>query len=95
MSMRQRIEEGIEMLDLDYDVVFLDGFDDAILGITFGDTSEPVRVVYSWNNILATLVERDGMTEDEAVEFFDYNIAGLNLPRMPIFVATPPGRHDA
>jgi len=95
MSMRQIIEDAIEGLDLDYDVVFLDGWDDAIIGTTFGGDA-PLRVVYNGNAILSTLMERDGMDEEGAAEYFEFNIAGLNLGEiMPIFVAIPPGRHDA
>lgn len=52
------------------EALFADGFDNAILGY-----STELRVVYSVNQIMETLVERDGMTPDEAIEYFEYNIS--------------------
>lgn len=46
-----------------------DGFDDAIIGI---DT-QSLRIVYSVTKCIETLKERDGMGEEEAIEFFEYN----------------------
>ena len=51
--------------------MFADGFDDSILGY---DTKG--RVVYSVDSILETLTERDGMSVDEAREYFYFNIDG-------------------
>ena len=53
------------------EAMFADGYDNAIMGY-----SSDMRVIYSADQIVETLVERDGMTPDEAVEFFDFNIAG-------------------
>jgi hypothetical protein len=44
-----------------------DGFDDAIIGV-----SSDIRIVYSLDKIIEIL-QKD-MTEDEAVEFFYFNI---------------------
>ena len=49
--------------------LFADGHDDAIMGY-----SSDGKVIYSVNQIMETLVERDGMTPDEAIEFFNFNI---------------------
>ena len=48
-----------------------DGLDDALAGY---DTQG--RAIYLVNEILGILETRDGMTEEEAVEFFEFNIAG-------------------
>jgi len=48
----------------------LTGFDDAIIGID--DKSK--RLVYSEKKIIECL-QKD-MTEEEAIEFYDYNVAG-------------------
>ena len=53
------------------EAMFADGYDNAIMGY-----SSDLRVIYSADQIVKTLVERDGMTPDEAIEFFDFNIAG-------------------
>jgi hypothetical protein len=55
--------------------VFLEGLDDAIVGLDF--VADPPRVVYSVEKIIDILSERDGMTLEEAVEFYEYNIYNL------------------
>ena len=55
------------------DILFADGFDKAIEGVTWD--GERTRVVYETEKILSILME-DGMTYDEASEYFDFNVAG-------------------
>ena len=43
-------------------------YDDAIVGV-----SEDGRVVYDYEKMVKCLVERDGMTDTEAIEFVDFN----------------------
>ena len=59
------------------EILFADGYDEAILGTTWD--GERTRVVYKVEDILNILMERDEMTYDEASEFFDFNIAGSNM----------------
>ena len=64
----------------------LDGFNDAIIGsaATFG---KDVVIAYSYKKIIDTLMNRDGMSSEEAAEFFDYNIGGLHASdRNPVFI---------
>jgi len=51
------------------DIVFADGLDTAIIGF------EPNmwKVVYSRSKCMTVLVERDGMGEEDALEFLEYN----------------------
>ena len=66
--------------------VRLDGLDSAIIGITeeFGGNR---RLLYSKNEILQILKNRDGMTHSDAEEFYDYNILGLYAGEQnPIFL---------
>lgn len=61
------------------------GLDSAIIGSEYHSH----KVVYSIERILAVLMERDGMDMDEAVEFFDFNIAGAYVGEMtPLYVWT-------
>lgn len=53
------------------EAMLVDGHDDSLVGY---DTQG--RAVYLVKNIIETLMERDGMSQDEAIEFFDFNIAG-------------------
>jgi hypothetical protein len=52
------------------EALFADGHDHAIMGY-----SNDGRVVYSVDQIIGGLINQ-GMTEEEAIEFFDFNIAG-------------------
>jgi len=52
-----------------------DGFDNAIIGY-IERMNEPKVVVYDRDKCIEILVERDHMTEDDADEFFEYNVAG-------------------
>ena len=55
------------------DILFADGYDGAIEGVVWD--GERTRVVYTTEEILKILME-DGMTYDEASEYFDFNVAG-------------------
>jgi len=52
------------------EALFADGHDHAIMGYSIDG-----RVIYSSNQIIGKLIN-EGMTEEEAIEFFDFNIAG-------------------
>lgn len=77
MSIREELgHEGL---------LFADGFDDAILGVAERIGTEPV-VAYSTPKIIEIL-SRD-MTEDEAVEYFEFNILGAYVgERTPVFIS--------
>ena len=72
--------------DLDHEgLLFADGFDEAIIGVAERIGMEPV-VAYDVNKIIEILA-RD-MTEDEAVEFFEFNILGAYMgERTPVFIS--------
>lgn len=56
--------------------IILDGLDDAIIGIVEEFGNGP-RILYSKDKILTILCDRDGMSIEEAEEFYGYNIVGL------------------
>jgi hypothetical protein len=63
-----------------------DGLDDAILGIAYRAGAAPL-VAYSTSQCLQILMDRDGMSYDEASEFFEFNIVGAFVgPGTPVFV---------
>lgn len=67
------------------ELLLADGFDDAIMGL--GWQFSKVAVVYDREVCLKVLRDRDGMTEDEAEEFFDFNVLGAYVgEHTPIFV---------
>ena len=63
-----------DMLGDETQLLFADGHDDAIVG--FAERNSVILVVYDVRKILRLLRVRDGMSRDEAQEFFDFNIAG-------------------
>ncbi len=75
----------LELIGDDALLMFADGHDGAILGIVEHD-GIPI-VVYDTAKILRLLRSRDGMSRDEAEEFFEYNIAGAFMGKQtPLFL---------
>jgi len=67
---RERISRLIETIaELNPEARLADGFDDCICGY-----EKDGRVIYSVPLMIETLMQRDGMEEDEAIEFFEFNI---------------------
>lgn len=66
-------------------LLFMDGHDDAIIGVAERDGA--FVVVYDQNRVLRKLCQRDGMNDEEAEEFFEFNIAGAFMgDQTPIFM---------
>lgn len=71
--MSREIREAL--YDLGYEDLVLmgdedSGYDEAIVGVTTDN-----RAVYDYDGMVKVLMDRDGMTYEEAVEFIDYNPA--------------------
>ncbi len=78
-----------KILDMypDYEFMFADGFDEAIVGVTERFGSELV-VCYDKEKVYNKLI-KDGMTREEAVEYFEYNIIGAYVgEQTPAFIDT-------
>jgi len=70
-------------------MIKVEGYDDCILGIAeVWDGNERVhRIVYDALRIVDVLMNRDGMDQDEAIEYFEFNIDGAYVGKnTPIFV---------
>ena len=68
-------------------LLFADGFDEAIAGVVWD--GERTRVVYDTELILELLMGRSEMTYEEAVEYFDFNIAGSHMGEYtPLYLET-------
>jgi len=79
------------------DALLADGFDDALLG--FGRQNYRDVAVYNVDRCIEILQSRDGMSEEDAVEFFEFNVVGSWVgPNTPIFMSladdTENGRED-
>jgi hypothetical protein len=73
-------EQIIEELCDDETLMFADGFDEAIIGVTYNTES---RVVYSFTKAVEIL--RKEMSEEEAIEHLHYNVM-INGSEYPIWV---------
>ena len=74
--MMKNLVNYLETYYPDYeDLVVFDGLDEAFIGVGFVFTRP--MVCYSKDKIISILMDRDCMTYDEAIEFFDFNIAGM------------------
>jgi len=86
MSTPEVIRERLE--EQNPEALFADGHDAALVGIAYRFGMEPVAC-YSYDKVIAGLVHM-GMTEDDAEEFFDFNIIGAWCGEgTPVFVWLP------
>jgi hypothetical protein len=77
-----------EIAQINPDALMCDGFDDAVIGMAERPNLGPV-VAYSVSKILDIMVNRDGMTYEEALEFYEYNIVGSWMgENTPIYITT-------
>lgn len=75
-----------EIQDINPEALICDGFDEAIIGMAERINLGPV-VAYSVEKILDILINRDGMTYEEAVEYYEFNIVGAWFGEFtPIFI---------
>ena len=60
-----------------------DGFDDALVGCSYG---ADVVAVYDVNKMIGVLVNQ-GMDSDDAIEFLEYNVIGAYVgEKTPIYI---------
>jgi hypothetical protein len=77
-----------EIEDINPEALLCDGFDEAIIGMAERINLGPV-VAYDVDKMLNIMVERDGMTYEEAMEYFDYNILGAWMgENTPVYIQT-------
>jgi len=78
----ERWEELMEVYD---GCLMADGFEEALIG--FGTRFNSPVTVYDFNKCLDILVKRDGMSQDEAQEYMDFNVLGAFVgEETPIFL---------
>lgn len=86
----ETVRENLIEIAGDDNLLFLDGFDHCILGLCSIHGTVP-RVAYSVELIIESLQKEQGMTYDEATEYFDFNIGGANVgPYTPAMVIAAP-----
>jgi hypothetical protein len=71
-----KLDEFLDYVkEFDNEAKWPTGHDNAIIGVVERFGMEPV-IALDKRKIIRTLMQRDGMTEAGAIEFFDYNIIG-------------------
>jgi hypothetical protein len=69
-------------------LMFADGFDDAIVGVSNRAGLEPL-VTYDIEKCIDILMKRDGMSYDDAYEYFEFNVLGAYMgENTPIYLDT-------
>lgn len=74
------------------EVMAIDGFDDCVIGdamVWHPDGSVVRRLIYAGEAILAQLVDRDGMTHQDAVEYCEVNIQGAYVGESTPIICWP------
>lgn len=75
--------------DVNPEALLADGFEDAILGLA-DRCSQPMLVVYDREKCVEILVERDGLTREEAEEHMNFNVTDAWVGEMtPLFLWRP------
>lgn len=78
IDLMSRLEES--------DALLADGFEDALIGITENHHFRDVAV-YDYDNAVDILMVRDGMSEEEAIEYMEYNVVSAYVGEStPIFI---------
>ena len=78
----ERWEELMEIYD---GCLMADGFEEALIG--FGTRFNNPVTVYDLNKCIDVLVDRDGMSQEEAMEYMDFNVLGAYVgEETPIFL---------
>jgi len=79
----------IDFDELDSDLLKIDGFDSAAIGTSciWRDSTRVDVLVYSGDEIVEILMERDGMEMSEAIEYIEFNIEGAYMgEKTPVIV---------
>jgi hypothetical protein len=62
-----------------------DGFDDALIG--YGTQFNKDLAIYDYEECVRILIKRDGMTDEEAREYMEYNVCGAYMgDNTPVFL---------
>jgi len=86
------IRDGLAEEYPDIDLLFMteECYDAAILGVSVMccGTSNSTQVIYDWDLVIKINIDQ-GMDEEEAIEYFDYNQGGAYIGECtPIYIRT-------
>lgn len=84
MQLNNRFQIDSFCKETEIEVLFCDGYDDAIVGL--GRCFNDYKVVYDKEKIIQILMN-DKMSREEAEEFFEFNIVGAYVGEStPVFI---------
>lgn len=76
--------------EIDEEMILADGFDEAFVGYATR-CGMPAVAVYDVYKCLGILTERHGLSAEEAIEHFEFNIAGAYVgEHTPMFITRRP-----
>lgn len=74
------------LAELNPDALLADGFEDALIGAVQRCGLGPIAL-YSQTKCISILMKRDGMSFEEAMEYFDFNVLGAYMgENTPMFL---------
>jgi hypothetical protein len=90
----KNLQEYVDIVGNTGDIMTMNGgYNDCIVGVISKFGGEQV-VAYDIEKVLTRLRERDGMSEIEAIEFFEFNMLGAWMgDHTPMFIATLTEQH--
>jgi len=88
MATREQIQAYFEECHGEEEFLLADGFEDAFIGVVYGKMREPVAC-YDRKKCIAILMAKDGMTEEDAEDFFGFNVYDAWMgEKTPMFLDT-------
>ena len=79
---QNKLEKILEVYDNE-EILLADGFDEAVVGI------EPntLRLIYSIPRMVDILVEQDGISDEDAIEYLEFNTLNAYVgEKTPIYI---------
>ena len=84
---REELLERIESWGYsDHEMILADGLEDAFAGVV-ESAGQPSKVCYDINKCIDIFMERDGMSAEEALEHFEFNVKSAYVGELtPVFL---------
>ena len=86
MITRAIIEEQLQ--EMGETPLLMNGFDEACIGYS-QRMNEPLLAVYSYEKMVEVLMTRDGMDDEEAMEYIDFNCVGAHMGETTPIIVMP------
>tara|TARA_R110002110_G_scaffold363218_1_gene573077 strand:- start:82 stop:327 length:246 start_codon:yes stop_codon:yes gene_type:complete len=68
-------------------MLFADGFEKAFVGLTIPSSNRNEVAVYDYMLCIDVLMKRDGMNEEDAIDYFYFNVVGAYVGEYtPVFI---------